>query len=103
LLDGFYQISAGIRSDPSFLWFKHALSRNKTVVVSTYICYKCPEAAKQKIISLVSQTPTALMRPLSIDALIVAERLYNWGEELQKEHKTLRYYVSRQYFKYLCL
>ncbi|KJA25348.1 hypothetical protein HYPSUDRAFT_424495 [Hypholoma sublateritium FD-334 SS-4] len=93
-LDGFYQIASGITLKPSYLWYKHSTTKNQDIA-STYIIYQCPQSAKDQIISILQETPACLLRPLSVDALILAEQLNHWGTSMYHDHSKLRPIMSK--------
>ena len=95
-LDGFYQIASGITLKPSYLWYRHSATERQGIA-SIYIIYQCPPFAKNQIVEILEKTPTSLLRPLSVDALILAGQLHHWSTSVHHDHSILRPIVSASF------
>ncbi|PPQ86187.1 hypothetical protein CVT25_006930 [Psilocybe cyanescens] len=93
-LDGLYRFSSGLSCPPVHVWFSHSLINGQS---STYIIHRCPENAKNTILSYVQKKNIPmLLRPLAIDAFLAEDSLNEWGQDvIHARERLLGYENSR--------
>ncbi|PPQ95896.1 hypothetical protein CVT26_015582 [Gymnopilus dilepis] len=93
-LDGIYRYSPGLAAPdeparpPVHVWF--SLSCLESGVGSTYLIHKCPEDAKEFILSC-AQGPDfrSLLRPLSVDMFLAEDCIQKWSDRVAQTRRDL--------------